>query len=45
MSSPQVTFNLTCGEGVTELQNLANLRLSSFAKSHQMQQNYFDVSP
>ena len=30
MSSPRVTFNLTCGKGVTELQNLANLPLSSF---------------
>ena len=45
MSSPRVTFNLTCGKGVTELQNLANLRLSSFAESHQMQQKNFDVSP
>ena len=42
MSSPGVTFDLTCGKGVTELQNL---RLSSFAESHQMQQNNFDVSP
>ena len=38
-------FNLTCGKGVTELQNLTNLRLSSFAKSHQMQQKKFYVSP
>ena len=45
MSSPGVTFNLTFGKGVTELQNLANLRLSSFAESHQMQENNFDVSP
>ena len=45
MSSPGVTFNLTCGKGVTELQKLANLRLSSFAESHQMQQKNFDVSP
>ena len=45
MSSPGVTFNLTCGKGVTELQNLANLRLSSFAESHRMQQKDFDVSP
>ena len=45
MSSPGVTFNLTCGKGVTELQNLTNLRLSSFAESHQMQQKKFDVSP
>ena len=45
MSSPGVTFNLTCGKGVTELQNLTNLRLSSFAESHQMQQENFDVSP
>ena len=45
MSSPGVTFNLTCGKGVTELQNLASLRLSSFAESHQMQQKNFDVSP
>ena len=45
MSSPRVTFNLTCGKGVTELQNLTNLRLSSFAKSHQMQQKCFDVYP
>ena len=36
---------LTCGKGVTELQNLTNLRLSSFAESHQMQQKNFDVSP
>ena len=43
MSSPGVTFNLTCGKGVTELQNLTNLRLSSFAESHQMQQKNFDV--
>ena len=45
MSSPGVTFNLTCGKGDNELQNLTNLRLSSFAKSHQMQQKNFDVSP
>ena len=45
MSSPVVTFNLTCGEGVTELKNLATLRLSSFAESHQMQQKNFDVAP
>ena len=45
MSSPRVTFNLTCGKGVTELQNLTNLCLSSFADSHQMQQKNFDVSP
>ena len=45
MSSPGVIFNLTCGKGVTELQNLTNLRLSSFAESHQMQQKNFDVSP
>ena len=45
MSSPGVTFNLTCGKGVTELQNLTNLSLSSFAESHQMQQKNFDVSP
>ena len=45
MSSPWVTFNLACGKGVTELQNLTNLRLSSFAESHQMQQKNFDVSP
>ena len=38
MSSPRVTFKLKCGNGVTELQNLTNLRLSSFAESHQMQQ-------
>ena len=38
MPSPGVTFNLTCGKGVTELQNLTNLCLSSFAESHQMQQ-------
>ena len=44
ISSPGVTFNLTCGKGVTEVQNLTNLRLSSFAESHQMQQNNFDVS-
>ena len=43
MSSPGVTFNLTCGKGVTERQNLTNLRLSYFAESHQMQQNNFDV--
>ena len=34
MSSPGVTLNLTCGKGVTELQNLTNLRLSSFAETH-----------
>ena len=45
MSSRRVTFNLTCGKGVTELQNLTNLRLSSFAESHQIQQKHFDVSP
>ena len=45
MSSPGVTFNLTYGKGVTEPQNLASLRLSSFAESHQMQQKNFDVSP
>ena len=38
MSSPGVTFNLTCGKGVTELQNLSNLLLSFFAESHQTQQ-------
>ena len=43
MSSPRVTFNLTCGKGVTELQNLTNLGLASFAESHQMQQKNFDV--
>ena len=45
MSSPGVTFNLTCGKGVTELQNLTNLHLSSFAESRQMQQKNFDGSP
>ena len=45
MSSPCVTFDLTCGKGVTELQNLTNLCLSSFAESHKMQQMNFDVSP
>ena len=45
MSSPGVTFNLTCGKGVTGLQNLTNLRLSSFATSHKMQQKNVDVSP
>ena len=45
MSSPRMTFNLTCRKGVTELQNLTNLRLSSFAECHQMQQKNFDVSP
>ena len=30
-------INLTCGKGETELQNLTNLRLPSFAESHQMQ--------
>ena len=44
MSSPGVTFNLTCDKGVTELQHLANIRLSSFAERHQMQQKNFDVS-
>ena len=43
--SPGVTFNLTCGKGVTELQNLTNLRLSSFAESDQMQQKNVDISP
>ena len=45
MSSPGVTFKLTCGKGVTERQDYTNLRLSSFAESHQMQQKNFDVSP
>ena len=45
MSSPRVTFNLTYGKGVTELQNLTSLCLSSFAESYQMQQNNVDVSP
>ena len=45
MSSLGVTFNLTCGKDVTELPNLASLRLSSFAESHQMQQKNFDISP
>ena len=45
MSLPKVTFNLTYGKGVTELQNLTNLHLSSFAESHQMQQKNVDVSP
>ena len=27
MSSTRVTFNLTCGKGVTELQNLTNLHV------------------
>ena len=45
MSSFGVTFDLTCGKGVTELQNHTNLCLSSFAESHQMQQKNFDVSP
>ena len=45
MSSPGVTFNLMCDKGVTELQNLKNLCLSSFAESHQMQPKNFDVSP
>ena len=45
MSSPRVLFNLTCGKGVTELQNLTNLRLLSFAESHHMQQKNVDVSP
>ena len=45
MSSPGMIFNLTCGKGVTELQNLTNIRLSCFAESHQMQQKNFDVSP
>ena len=39
------TFTLTCGKGVTELQNLTNLHLLSFAESHEMQQKNFDVSP
>ena len=38
-------LNLTCGEGVTELQNLTNLHLLFFAESHQMQQKNFEVSP
>ena len=41
MSSPRVTFDLTCGKDgvrVTELQSLTNLGVSSFAESHQMQQ-------
>ena len=45
MSSPGVTFYLTCGKDVTELKNLTNLRLSSFAESYQMQQKNFDISP
>ena len=45
MSSPGVTFTLTCDKGVTELQNLTNLRSSSFAESHQMRQKNFDFSP
>ena len=45
MSSPGVTFDLTCGKGVTELQKLTNLCLSSFAESHHMQQKNFDISP
>ena len=45
MSSPQVTFDLTCGKDVTDPQNLTSLHLSSFAESHQMQQKNFDVSP
>ena len=45
MSSPGVTFNLTWGKGLTELQNLTNLRLSSYAESHQIQQKNLDVSP
>ena len=45
MSSPGLTLNLTCGKGVTECQNLANLCLSSFAESNHMQQKDFDVSP
>ena len=45
ISSPGVTFNLTCGKGVTELQNFTNLCLLSFAEIHQMQQKNFDVSP
>ena len=44
MSSPRVTYNQTHGKGVTELQNLTNLRLSSFAESHQIQQKNVDVS-
>ena len=46
MSSPGVIFNLPCGKGVTELQDFANLRLSSFAESpDKMQPKNFDVSP
>ena len=45
MPSPGVTFNLTFGKGVTELQNLTNLHLSFFAENHQMQQKNVDVSP
>ena len=45
MSSPRLTFNLICGKRVTECQNLANLRLSSFAESNQMQQKNLYVSP
>ena len=37
--------DLTCGKGVIECQNLANLCLSSFAESNQVQQKNFDVSP
>ena len=36
---------LTCGKGVTELQKLTNLRMLSFAESHQMQQKNVDVYP
>ena len=43
MLSSGVTFYLTCGKGVTELQNLTNLQFVSFAESHQMQQMNFDV--
>ena len=45
MSSPGVTFNLTCGKVEAERKNLTNIRLSSFAESHEMQQKNFDVSP
>ena len=41
----QWNIGLACGKGVTELQNLTNLRLLSFEESHQMQQKNFDVSP
>ena len=40
-----MSVNLTCGKGLTKLQNLINLRSSSFAESHQMQHNNFEVSP